>query len=451
MKTFNLIFILSLMIQAPNAFSLTAEEVREGCRQEIMARAKKDPIAQDKSAYKINDLAENIVDEPSKMIRNLLIMDDKKLTKKELEVMPWSDNYWPIYEGMLGRRYNDPEMRFSAFKSYFEYYQKNPVEKLIEAKEFSILSPSEKYDYLLGFGSVNLTEQNWKEGKAYQDQYGNVETWMGLCHGWAAAAMVLPKPVRTVNINVNGNEVPFYVSDIKALGTLLFANGNFETKFVGGRCNTKNPKVDDLDRPVENDCLDTNPGTWHLAVVNQLGVFNRSMIMDATYDYQVWNQPIASYDYAYYNPKNDTEVKTFKEALVKRSEWTKDPFKKVRSPKAEFIVGIIMNLSYVRETSPSIEENQEDLTTNLSYEYDLELDRDYNIVGGEWGTSNHPDFLWVPVKNSFPETVGDSGVNTVDLNLLDSEIKAKAKANIPYNLPFGPLVKELFEQSKSLE
>ncbi len=54
----------------------------------------------------------------------------------------------------------------------------------------------------------------------------------------------------------------------------------------------------------------------------------------------------------------------------------------------------------------------------------------------------------MPVKNSFPQTVGDSGVNTVDLNALDSNIKAKAKANVPYNLPFGPLVKELFEQSQ---
>jgi len=448
MKTFNSIIILSLVMAAPSAFSLTAEEVREGCRQEVIKRSHGNHFNHDKSAYKVNDLAENIVDEPSLMIRNLLVMEEKNLTKKTLEVMPWSDNYWPIYEGMLGRRYNDPEMRFSAFKSYLEYYQKNPVEKLIEAKEFSILSPSEKYDYLLGFNTVTLTEQNWKEGKAYQDQYGKVETWMGLCHGWAAAAMMLPKPVRTVNIDVNGNDVPFYVSDIKALGTLLFANGNFETKFIGGRCNTKDPKVDSMDRPVENDCLDTNPGTWHLAVVNQLGVFNRSMIMDATYDYQVWNQPIASYDYAYYNPKTDTEVKTFKEAIVKRSEWAKDPFKKVRSPKAEYIVGIIMNLSYVRETAPSNEENQEDLTTDLSYEYDLELDRDYNIVGGEWGTSNHPDFLWVPVKNSFPQTIGDGEVSAINLNSIDRSIKEKAKANLPYNLPFGPIVKELFEKSK---
>ena len=114
MKTFNSIFILSLMIQAPNAFSLTAEEVREGCRQEVMKRASSNHFDLDKSAYKQNDLAENIVDDQSKMIRNLLTMEEKKLTQKKLDIMPWSDNYWPIYEGMLGRRYNDPEMRFGT-------------------------------------------------------------------------------------------------------------------------------------------------------------------------------------------------------------------------------------------------------------------------------------------------------------------------------------------------
>ncbi len=74
MKTFNSLFILLLALKAPSAFSLTVEEVREGCRQEVMARAQKNPFAHDKSAYKINDLAENIVDDPSKMIRNLLTM-----------------------------------------------------------------------------------------------------------------------------------------------------------------------------------------------------------------------------------------------------------------------------------------------------------------------------------------------------------------------------------------
>ena len=28
--------------------------------------------------------------------------------------------------------------------------------------------------------------------------------------------------------------------------------------------------------------------------------------------------------------------------------------------------------------------------------YDLELDAKGNIVGGEWYTNAHPDFLWVP-------------------------------------------------------
>jgi hypothetical protein len=37
-------------------------------------------------------------------------------------------------------------------------------------------------------------------------------------------------------------------------------------------------------------------------VAAQRTVSRRAMIMDATYDYEVWNQPIFSYEYQYFNP-----------------------------------------------------------------------------------------------------------------------------------------------------
>ena len=36
----------------------------------------------------------------------------------------------------------------------------------------------------------------------------------------------------------------------------------------------------------------------------------------------------------------------------------------------------------------------EDKLKVVTYWYDLELDEDNNIVGGEWYTNRHPDFLW---------------------------------------------------------
>ena len=34
-------------------------------------------------------------------------MDELKLTSGKVKVMPWSDDYWPIFQGILGKRYED--------------------------------------------------------------------------------------------------------------------------------------------------------------------------------------------------------------------------------------------------------------------------------------------------------------------------------------------------------
>lgn len=442
MKTFLLLFTALIVQQGLAQEALLQEKL--GCRRDIMKMSEKfQPADVLKSAMKQNDRAENLVDDPAKMIFSLKDMEEKNLNVKSLETKPWSDSYWPIYAGMLGQRYNDLEMRFSEFKDYLAYYENNPVEKLIANKAFDILAPSEKYDFILGFKNKELTERNWAEGKYYQDNSGKVESWMGLCHGWAAAAIILPEPKKTLNIEVDGNNVPLFVSDIKAYGTLLYANGEFETRFIGGRCNTKSPKLDNIERPIEPDCLDNNPGTWHLAVVNQLGVFNRSMVIDATYDYQVWNQPLASYSYGYFNVKNKKPTKLLESAVVKVSEWSKDPYKKVRSPKAEYIVGIEMAIEYVRENSPNRDENQEVFTQEVVYEYDLELDKDYKIIGGEWRTLNHPDFLWVPAIGAFPVNAGEVD-RELNLNAISAEHREEALELSKDNMPLGSFVRALF-------
>jgi len=292
------------------------------------------------------------VEDPSKMIFNLAEMENQKLLKKNVSEAPWSDSYWPLFEGALGARYNDSHMNFSNWKGAHDYVTKNPAKELIRKKLFDNLSPSEKYDFLLGLGKENLTQSSWSEGEEYFREYGKVETWMGLCHGWAAASMMMPNPEKLVEVKTSAGKFNFYPSDIKALGTLLWAKGEFQTRFVGGRCNSKGPAVDGMGRPKEVDCLDNNPGTWHLAIVNQIGVFDRSFVMDATYDYQVWNQPVYGYEYSYYNPKTKKESSTLAPAMIKTSEWSADERKAVRAPEAKSIVGIRMQVTYVTENTP---------------------------------------------------------------------------------------------------
>lgn len=147
-----------------------------------------------------------------------------------------------------------------------------------------------------------------------------------------------------------------------------------------------------------------------MAIVNQIGVSKRSMVIDATFDYEVWNQPVQSYSYKYFNPQTLKPVANLEDAKVAISEFSKDKFKKFRSKNAAFVVGISMDMTYVVETEPSHKKTDSEANDNLttaSYQYDLELDAEGNIIGGEWYNNTHPDFLWTPTPNAKAKTPGD--------------------------------------------
>src|SRR5690606_28832577 len=58
--------------------------------------------------------------------------------------------------------------------------------------------------------------------------------WEGICHGWATAAGIVPRPIHTVDIRLpSGKNLRFYPSDLKGLASLLWANSLVQdTKFV---------------------------------------------------------------------------------------------------------------------------------------------------------------------------------------------------------------------------
>ncbi len=360
-----------------------------------------------------NDRAEDLVDLGRDLEKNLAAMDSPKLRQGKLKTQPWSDNYWPIYQGILGARYTHPELPSSdKFPDFLNFKDSQPVMSFLETRRSSpvsanMLSPSEKYDLLVGDASGMLTKQMWAQGEDYQRSNGKVETWMGICHGRAPAAYMVPRPKNAVSVpvkvNVNGEEkeveITFYPSDIKALSSYLWATSRVNSRFIGGRCNKKEPRTTANGRVKDEDCFDTNPGAWHKVVVNQIGQSKRSFVMDATFDYEVWNQPVYSYKYSYFNPRTLQPVKTLKEATEPYG-FRGDKFAKERkNPDAKSIVGISMEVTYIVETQPTkslTDSSRHDAKTSVTYEYDLELDRKGDIIGGEWYTNAHPDFLWTP-------------------------------------------------------
>lgn len=367
-------------------------------------------------------------------VLNLQDLAARNLNEASLSESPWSDSYWPVYQGILGARYSSPGFQSftTSWRTFHHFVQgEGALENVLARKnpiEIDALSPSEKYDLLIGNplaaapGDARmgfLTPGMWAEGKAYFDRDGKVETWMGICHGWAPASFMLPRPKRSIAIKPSvetPESLKFYPSDLKGLASLLWANNmNGETKFFGGRCESKKPKLDpESGRIVEQDCFDVNPAFWHLVVTNQIGLARRSMVIDATFDYEVWNQPLLGYKITFFNPQTGQSVTQYKDAIVTRAEFTQDRFKKFRGQNAASFIGVLMELSYVVETNASHSErdsSQRDAIRTVRYSYDLELDAQGEITGGEWYINQHPDFVWMPTAHQRAEALGDSRIS----------------------------------------
>ena len=364
-----------------------------------------------RAAIASNDKPANLVD--ALTYNKLSDMESAKLLKATLAESPWSDDYWGIYKGILGARYADASFpKSSDWKKNYDYVRNAPAATILasgNATKINALSPSEKYDALVGDANESLTKKMWAEGKSYYDQNGSVEGWMGICHGWAPAAYMLARPTKSITLKTPNNvSIKFYPSDIKALASLLWANVMPATKFIGGRCNDKDPVTDAATgRVTSANCFDTNPGAWHLAIVNQIGASKRSTVLDVTFDYEVWNQPLYAYEYRYFNPQTNNYASTLAEATISKAAFTSDKFKTYRSSQSQSMVGIRMDVSYVVETAPTHNETDSpsrDAIQQVTYYYDLELDASNNIIGGEWYTNKHPDFLWTPAKGLHAKT-----------------------------------------------
>ncbi|MCX4029060.1 peptidase [Endozoicomonas sp. SM1973] len=406
-----------------------------------------------RAASQYNDNPARLVDSGYELIRNVHTMDQQNLHSAKLDEVPWSDDYWALYKGGLGARYADRGFwNSSDWNDYWTYTnQTKTPDSYVMAGNIDDLSPSEKYDLLVGDSGYSMTASNWNMGKSYYDRNGSVERWMGLCHGWAPAAYMLPRPKHSIVVKgANGEDIKFYPSDIKALGTLLWAEASPGVRFIGGRCNTKNPARDENGRVKDQKCFDTNPGSWHQSVVNQLGVSKRSFIIDATYDYQVWNQPVYSYSYTYFNPETGVAYDNAKDAMIAVENYSKDKFKKYRASNAKNVVGVRMRMSYVVETSPSHREYDDsrfDGITSVRYTYDLELDKNGNIIGGEWYTNKHPDFLWTPGPNDRAMSYVTGNGEWKEGESIPQNWRSQATWMSRYSQPLTSIVEELFKRA----
>ena len=328
----------------------------------------------------------NDENQPKLIVGDDLVTKFKKLPLYgEAKVKGWSDSYWPNYTGGISYRWLKDSYSYSF------------LPKDISGRHFKDISPAEKYDLAIGrFDFPTVAEERARteimktvpKSPDFVPDF-KIPEWFGLCHGWAPASQNFKDPVKAVTVKApQNNTVTFFPSDIKALLTYYQqyeGNRSVETVFAGERCDEEFSKLEDrmakgeiTSAEVEAAksspaCRDTNPGTLHLALANEIGRKQLGFVMDRTRDSEVWNQPINSYR---------SEIL---DQVGQASEGA--------APGTVKEVKFSTSVVYSVETDPSTEAIgvAEEETT---YEYWLELDKHGQIIGGRWISEDRPDFIY---------------------------------------------------------
>lgn len=268
-------------------------------------------------------------------------------------------------------------------------------------------------------------------------------TWEGICHGWSTAAGIVPRPNKTVVFRLNnGKKLKFFPDDLKALAAYMFANSKVqdgrmfdkETQTYSGggilmqglRCNNGRPGVDPWGRyyddkkdafsdRLEPRCVGVHPAIWHLSLVNIIGNQGRSFVVERKISEGVDNHPLYGYKAEYFDPYTGDYNGNIKRNIRKITD--EDQFIAFRNPEATHIVGVRLTMSYINWKVPereSYDSPSHDETRDIEMIYDLELDKNMNIIGGQWRAvetgrgimekkeRHQPDFFWIVTKDYQP-------------------------------------------------
>lgn len=267
-----------------------------------------------------------------------------------------------------------------------------------------------------------------------------IKSWEGVCHGWSTAAGNVPRPRKTVSFKLpNGKTLKFFPDDMKALVSYLWANSLVQDPrtynkqkdtFSGGgilsqglKCNDNFPKKDpwgriyddkpdEASKELEPRCVGVHPALWHLGLVNVIGKQGRSFVVERKISKGVDNHPMYGYKATYFNPYTGEYDEPLSSKVVKITD--EDQFKAFRNKEATHVVGVRLTMTYInwkRAKRLPIDDESMDSTRDIDMIYDLELNKNGDIVGGQWratetGRGNmfnaerkQPDFFWVVTKD----------------------------------------------------
>ena len=291
----------------------------------------------------------------------------------KLDAVPWADSYWPSQRGGLASRWNSSGQGFGFGGPSLEALRR------MSEREIKGLSPAEKYDIFVGNYDYPTLKGEQKRTSPTS------RSWEGICHGWAPAAFNYVEPDAVTLTGANGIRVPFGSSDIKALLSFYqgeTANPRPVNRMLGARCDVNLGSL--TSRAGDSSCRDVNAGAFHLVLANYIGIRKHGFVADVTRDFQVWNHPIYKYKTRVVSvqaPSPGAAAQTVKELMIETA------------------------MTYVVESQPAWRSWR--LSPNINYDatknyqYRLELNANDEIVGGEWLTTDRPDFLWFADRPDF--------------------------------------------------
>jgi hypothetical protein len=226
-----------------------------------------------------------------------------------LSRVPWTDTYWPLARVETAARWGAIPSDQAAKGHGFSSSLAGLVAESKKSEPSVLLSPAEKYDLVFGwrYGSTldalaqsdllqksislesqidaagndfvtakkftgdlmntlmsenfatvaPLTANAWQQYLGYSSNpdylykntsgEGEAWGWMGICHGWAPAAVMAETPKHGVEVNFGDKKVLFTEGDIRGLLSRAWAQAAPDSYFLGRRCNDS---VSDTSTPI---------------------------------------------------------------------------------------------------------------------------------------------------------------------------------------------------------
>lgn len=283
----------------------------------------------------------------------------------------WSGYDWPMNQEGINNRWNT---------FWREWIPAPNKEQLItmSIEDKSILSPAEKFDLL----NARYDYPFKKEVESKTSP--TLEYWRDISDGWSVASIFHKEPRPKVLLNPDGIEIPFGSTDIKALISYYYSKiQNKNIIMVGQKCGTPDPNT--IDPHCEND-LDA--GNFHLYLGNKIGLEKRAFIIDLEKFYEEKYRPVIGYK---------TDVMNAKEPDTSSIEGTVK------------VLSIRTTLYFIEKANEyswdTVLETPKQVRGNREYIYDLFLNNSDEIIGGQWKSSDRPDFLFT--SNPFLQLQGE--------------------------------------------